>query len=512
MPRILLPLILLCSFSSFGQYFYRTELPTQLTSPWEITMGPDGYLWLTEKEGKVSRVDPSSGAKQEVYAAPDYFSGDSLEQWAECTMPLIYTGTHGLALHPDFLNAGSSFIYFVYTYNHGTVAAPKTKFKIVRLTWDASSETVTQADDIVLNMPTGYDHFGGRLISATMSGSNYLLFSIGDLGISEDNHPDCYVNQADNPNNFTQDPDSLNGKIHRFNMDGSIPLDNPIPGNSFYTRGHRNPQGLAFNPNQEIIYEIEHGDNTDDEINILESGMNYGWKHVRGYHFDGSHVGEDNYVNNYAPDPSIVGDQLVEPIYSWCTDTTLNGTGYLNWCTVAPSDGEYYNSDVIYPWHNSLAVVTLKDGDQTDREVHVMHLSEDGTSVDYTTKAFGEDQALNGRLRDITFSLDGSHVFLINNGGADRDKITVYTFVWDPEPPYYKFDFMIYPNPSNGYYGIISPDKIVALYVYDLTGKLVFETIGEITEFQLDNQSHGLYQVKAITELGEIHCHKIIKL
>lgn len=49
-------------------------------------------------------------------------------------------------------------------------------------------------------------------------------------------------------------------------MDGSIPIDNPIPGNPFYTRGHRNPQGLMYNAIEDILYDVEHGDRTDDEI------------------------------------------------------------------------------------------------------------------------------------------------------------------------------------------------------------------------------------------------------
>ena len=115
----------------------------------------------------------------------------------------------------------------MHSYNHGDVQNPDTKFKIVRLKWDAANKIVTQVDDLMTNLPNGYDHWGGRLISATLNGSHYLFYSIGDLGISEDSNPNCYPNQADNPNNFTQDPDSLQGKIHRFNMDGSIPDDNP---------------------------------------------------------------------------------------------------------------------------------------------------------------------------------------------------------------------------------------------------------------------------------------------
>ena len=75
---------------------------------------------------------------------------------------------------------------------------------------------------------------------------------------------------------FTFEIGYQNGEIHRFNIDGSIPFDNPFPGNSFYTGGHRKPQGPIYNTQQDILYDVEHGDRTDDEINILMPGMNYG--------------------------------------------------------------------------------------------------------------------------------------------------------------------------------------------------------------------------------------------
>ncbi len=262
--------ILLLFFSANSQSFIRSELSTTLTTPWEITYGTDNFLWLTEAGGKISRVDPTSGNKIVVYTASDYFSGSSLEQSSLCSQPNIGVGTLGLTLHPNFLNVSTSFIYYLYSYNSGTTLAPATKFKIVKLTWDAMSNTVIANTDLVTQLPTGYDHLGGRLLAITQNSISYLYLSCGDNGISETNSPTCYSPQSNNPNNFAQDPNYKNGKIHRFNIDGTIPFDNPISGNSFFTRGHRNPQGLMYNSSQNILYDIEHGDQTDDEINILQ--------------------------------------------------------------------------------------------------------------------------------------------------------------------------------------------------------------------------------------------------
>lgn len=478
--------------------FVRSELPTQLDTPWEITYGPDGFLWITEAEGTVSRVNPTSGDKQIVYSASDYFDSAPSENSPECPDKKIGRGTLGLALHPDFLNSDSAFIYFVYSYNQGDVQNPQTKFKISRLKWDNNSESVLQADDLITNLSNGYDHWGGRLLSAKIAGNNYLFYSIGDLGLSEDSHPTCYSNQADNPNNFTQDPDSLNGKIHRFNMDGSIPFDNPISGNSFYTRGHRNPQGLAYNHVKEIVYGIEHGDRTDDEVNLLQSGMNYGWKNVRGYHNDSSFIGEEQYVNNYVPNQNIPNDQLMEPITSWCTDTAANGSSWSDWCTIAPSDGEYYELGLIYPWSNCLLVTTLKDGNYSDRGVRALFLNEDGTQVLDEQTFFTADQALNGRLRDLTFVPYGNRVFLINNGGADRDKITVYDYTHDygPISPY---PILIYPNPSTSYFDISSQEEVISVLLFDVNGRKLLEEFGEITSINVQTLSQGQYIVEVRT-------------
>ncbi|MBK6641236.1 MAG: hypothetical protein IPG39_08325 [Bacteroidetes bacterium] len=101
---------------SDAQVFNRSELTTQVNTPWEITFGPDNYLWLTESGGRVIRVDPVTGNKQIVYTAPDYFNGSPLEQWPLCFQPNIGAGTLGLALHPDFpMHQIPLFILFIPT-------------------------------------------------------------------------------------------------------------------------------------------------------------------------------------------------------------------------------------------------------------------------------------------------------------------------------------------------------------------------------------------------------------
>lgn len=501
------PVLLVFTFLSFwsqAQTFVRTELPTPVSTPWELFFGPDSKLWVTESNGRVSRIDPETGNKTIVHTASDYFGGSPLENSAWCPNLGIGAGTLGLALHPDFNTPGSSFIYFMYSYNAGTAGSPETRFKIRRLEWDALTEQVTGYQDIVTGISSGYDHLGGRLLADKRNHVPYLFVSVGDHGASETNSPQCYNPQSDNPNNFAQNPATDNGKIHRYHLDGSIPADNPIPGNSFFTRGHRNPQGLAYNTDLDILYAIEHGDRTDDEINVLEAGMNYGWKAIRGFRNDGNFPGETDYATNYVPNSSIPNDHLVDPVYSICAVPLPASNNGNSWCTVAPSDGIYYNSQSIPEWTNSILLVTLKNGDNTDMELYRFKLNELGTIAAPTvqepnpTRHFGQDQELNGRLRDVAISPDGKKIYLVNNGGAlsATDKITVYTYVEPPVLPYPDLGLKISPNPTSGILQIQLPEhKPYTIRLFDSRGTKLKEIsdIAEVLTLDLSFLSKGVY-------------------
>lgn len=505
MKHFLLLIFTLSSLLINAQTFTRTELNTSLNNPWEIVYGPDDFLYLTEKEGIVSRVDATTGDRTIIYSASDYFGGSDLEETDLCPNLGIGIGTFGLALHPDFSSASTSFIYFVYSYNSGTEDEPATKFRIKRLTWDAITNSVVSDTNIVNLISTGYDHLGGRLMAIEQNNNPYLILTVGDNGRADQNGTSCYTPPSSNPNLMAQDVNTQNGKIHRFNMDGTIPEDNPIAGNSFYTRGHRNPQGLMYNADLEILYNVEHGDRTDDEINLLHKGMNYGWINIHGYSNDNSYEGEADYEANYTPNPLIENDALIEPLYSWCT--TLDTTSvWTDWCTVAPSDGIYYSNDGIPEWNNSLLVVTLKDGLTTDRQVFQFKLEEDGSIASSTNenpnpkKYFGEDQEFNGRLRDIAISPNGEKIYLINNGGTDSDKITVYTYnangVGFPE---INAQLQLYPNPVSSELfikGIQSTSNIIDAKISSILGQSYSVKIDPNQNIDVSDLSNGIYFIQ----------------
>jgi glucose/arabinose dehydrogenase len=181
-----------------------------------------------------------------------------------------------------------------------------------------------------------------------------------------------------------QDLDSYNGKILRMNLDGSVPEDNPFKGSHVWSYGHRNPQGLIMHNG--ILYSAEHGPNTDDELNIIEKGRNYGWPHVNGYCDQPS---EMDYCEK---------NNVVEPILSMSPQRTYAVCGI-----------DFYDHDLIEEWKNSVLVVALKD-----RMLVQVKLDPTGREVLEENFYF---KGKYGRLRDVCVSPDG-RVFL---GTSNRD-------------------------------------------------------------------------------------------
>ena len=147
------------------------------------------------------------------------------------------------------------------------------------------ARTLSKPVDVIMGLPTHDDHVGGRLV---IGRDLKLYLTIGDQG-SNFGANRCNANHAQDLPTMSsgqrEDWSNYQGKILRINLDGSIPADNPaINGvrSHVFSYGHRNPLGLVVGPKGEI-YESEHGPNTDDEVNLIEGGRNYGWPNVAGY-------------------------------------------------------------------------------------------------------------------------------------------------------------------------------------------------------------------------------------
>lgn len=214
---------------------------SNLDTPWEILWGPDNFIWMTERGGKISRVNPETGGIQQIGQIEEvYETGES--------------GLMGLALHPNFQS--NSYVYVAYSYRVSGVI----KNKVVR--YDYNNDNLSNPKTLVENIDGSSIHNGSRL-SFGPDGMLYATF--GD------------ASQSSNAQNLG----SLNGKILRMTDNGEIPADNPIQNSYIWSFGHRNPQGLVFIGDG--LYSSEHGPSIDDEINIIQKGRNYGWPDVNGF-------------------------------------------------------------------------------------------------------------------------------------------------------------------------------------------------------------------------------------
>ncbi len=152
-------------------------------------------------------------------------------------------------------------------------------------------------------------HFGSRISFS----NEHLFLSIGEGSPS--------LGGPNSPRQNAQDLTKDWGKIHRLNFDGSVPVDNPFynDGDSrktIYSYGHRNPQGLMFDPYSSSIISTEHGPKGGDEINVIRKGLNYGWPLVSyGINYNGSDISGQTHEGYEKPvfywDPSIATSQLV---------------------------------------------------------------------------------------------------------------------------------------------------------------------------------------------------------
>ena len=213
-----------------------------LRVPWAIDIAPDGRIFISERTGNI-RIVENGGLIPIPWISLDVAAtGEG--------------GLLGLALDPDFKTNG--YIYAAHTYRYGT---GNLKNRLVRLR-DTDAGGVLNA--ILLDGINGNTiHDGGRV---KIGPDGKIYWTTGDAGQAQ----------------LAQDLSSLNGKILRLNLDGTVPEDNPFPGSPVYSYGHRNPEGLAWQPSTGILYATEHGSSATDELNLIVPGNNYGWPVIRG--------------------------------------------------------------------------------------------------------------------------------------------------------------------------------------------------------------------------------------
>ncbi len=420
--------------------FRKNVLVSGLAGPWELTWGPDNMLWVTERTGKrVTRIDPATGKRTVAITI------------AEVSAPGGQDGLLGMALHPELLRGtGQDYVYVAYTYvdekrgPNPTVRDPKNPYrylygKIVRLAYQKTTGTLSDPVDLIAGLPASNDHVSGRL---KIGPDKKLYYTIGDEGHNQLGNFCLPIEAQRLPTR--QEVDSKNysayvGKSIRLNLDGSIPTDNPkLAGitSHVYTYGHRNMQGLDFAPDG-TLYASEQGPKTDDEVNILRPGANYGWPHVAGVR-DGKAYEYARWADSTTPcselsfsdlaiAPSVPREPesaftkpFIEPIATMFTvpsgynfhDPACKGADAICWPTVGASSIEYYSSQAkgIPGWDRVLLITTLKRG-----SLYVLPLTADGQrAAGHMSRYFQSEN----RYRDTAISPDGKTIYIATDPGG----------------------------------------------------------------------------------------------
>jgi aldose sugar dehydrogenase len=579
---LLLPSLLFYHFiQAQGESFTKRVVNSSYTlnSAWELTYGPNDSLWVTENKAYlVSRINVANGSKTvlldllgtngdySINFAQTSSAGGKKSGLPKRVVPAVWPqgGLMGMALHPALYSTDPAvrrskpWVYLAYVYyyfNNGTCSSNTPCYfytKIVRYTYNGNSLSgpVTILDSI----PGSNDHNSGRL---KIGPDSKLYYTVGDMGAGQ-------FNNTSRQNN-AQNINVMEGKVLRLNTepdgdagdDAWIPNDNPFydgtpftPKDYVYTFGHRNAQGLDWvNINgSDLLFSSEHGDKSDDEVNIIKGGSSYGWNRVSGYcdgNYDGLTLGGYSPVNEEAYCAST--PNAVEPIYTTFTATPAEISRFTSdiftFKTIAPSGIEVYNSNAIPGWQNSALISTLKGG-----RIYRIKLNDStGTSVVPLTS--GVDTAAyfagEGRFRDIAISPNGLKIYVACDitgatsgptGGFNNKintttppnagKILEFTFNGSVNPANVRsytpsveqlIGVNVYPNPTTGNVSFeFGPNaaKVFVVEVYNILGARVktLRTAKDKFDIDLKPLAAGVYSIRVFDMKGKlITTEKIIK-
>lgn len=516
--------------------------------PFAMVMGPDDSLWITERRGYVMKVSTLNGGKHQLLdvRAQVRFtaSGSNISQ----------DGMLGIALHPELnMGTGNDKVFVAWCYD----SVGLRRVRIVRYDFNRNVPSLTNPLVIMRGLHGSNDHNAGKLMIGNFGTAitpNYkLVYSCGDRGANQFSNACDSIESQYIPSLADVMAGNIrryNGKILRMNLDGSIPTDNPMINGSrthVYSFGHRNPQGLYFerDNNNNIVpggklYSSEMGPASNDEVNMIESGKNYGWPRVSGkqdnnwykyYKWAGtsgcsSYGGEcsNNQVINGLLESSFSSPVYANPMFDLYPGTPPGGTAcnYLEYPTIAPSSIVHYPYGLKIPgWENSLLVTTLKTGAMYRLK---MNASGDGplSVADSVIQYFRETSALN-RYRDIALGRDGITIYLLtdsvggtsgptagmNGGITDRGSILEYRYTGAvlslPVNPLFvnneKRMLRMYPNPASKVLFIETNSNVakpIFYQIFDMSGRPVLSgtSTRDKTALNVEKLLPGVYTVR----------------
>nr|WP_320050359.1 PQQ-dependent sugar dehydrogenase [uncultured Desulfuromonas sp.] len=331
-----------------------------LVHPWSMAFLPNGDALITERPGRLR-----------LWSAKNHQTSAPL-----LGVPKVFTagqaGLFAVSLSPEFATDQTIFL----AYASGTINANRLTVSRAKLT----NNRLDQVTEIFRCWPDkkGKAHYGGRMAWLP---DGTLIISLGE-GYS-------YREQAQVLSNHL-------GTIVRIHPDGTIPTDNPFVGQKeaqpeIYSYGHRNVQGLIFDPHSQQLIAHEHGPKGGDEINIIQPGKNYGWPAITyGVDYSGAIIS-----------PFTQRPGMEQPLLHWTP-------------SIAPSGMTRYSGALFPAWKGNLLVGAL-----AGRSVHRVVFN--GKSAHDVETLFSE---LNERIRDVVTGPDGAVYLLTDNKKGRLLKVT----------------------------------------------------------------------------------------
>lgn len=334
------------------------ELPTfsietvadGLNFPWSLAVMPDASLLVTERAGGLIAIG-NDGQVTRINGLPEdvFIAGQG--------------GWQDVVLSADFANSAELYL----SYASGDAQA--NRLKVVRANF--SGERLSDIFEILTISPDKDTpvHYGARL--AVLPDGSILVTSGDGFDYRED----------------AQRLDNQMGKILRLHPDGRVPARNPFASaesaltRAVYSYGHRNPQGLVYDPVREVIFAHEHGPAGGDELNLIFAGSNYGWPVVtNGRDYSGATISP---FNDYPG--------MTLPLVDWTP-------------SIAPSGLAVYYGEMFPQLNGDLLIGTLKS-----RELRWLQM--DGQKVRGQVSLLTD---LNVRIRDVRVAPDGA-IYLLTD-------------------------------------------------------------------------------------------------
>ncbi len=352
--------------------FTREIVVDGLEHPWAMAWLPDGNLLVTERPGRLRRVMISTDGSGQLDPTP--LAG----------LPEVYARGQGglldISLDPGYMKNRRIYL----SYSHGSRTANRTR--VARAVYREG-----RLDDLEVIFETnvtkfGTQHFGSRF---GWLPDGTLLLSVGDGGNPPVRLEGRFIRE------HAQNLANPLGTIVRINPDGTIPADNPFTDRDgarpeIFSYGHRNIQGLVYDPLRQKIWVTEHGALGGDELNQPQAGQNFGWPVVtysREY-FDGSKI---------SPDVSQPG--MIDPLLVWMT-------------AIAPSGLALYTGDKFPEWKGDLFAGAL-----IKQSVRHIELDADGRITGQREMRFG------ARVRDVRQGPDGFLYVLTDEGNGQLIRV-----------------------------------------------------------------------------------------